>query len=163
MSEKEHVYQALQAMGIPYEVVSHPPALTTEDADRFIEGKEGCRTKTLFLRNRNKKQCYLLIMDDAKRLDMKKAAELLEEKEVKFASEQLLMEKLSLTPGVVSLFGLLHNTEHDVIVCFDKQMLDEQSVLTFHPNENTATVFIKNEDAKNFIMQLGNKQLTIAL
>lgn len=150
MTPAEQVYKALQDMGISYEVVEHPPALTTEEADKYIEGKEGCRTKTLFLRNRNKKRCILLIMDEVKRLDMKKCAELLE-KEFKFASAELLAEKLGLAAGVVSPFGLLNNTAHDVTVYFDKEMLDTYRILTFHPNENTATVFIDSGDLQRFI------------
>ena len=151
MTPAEHVYKALQDMGISYEVVEHPPALTTEEADKYIEGKVGCRTKTLFLRNRNKKRCILLIMDEVKRLDMKKCAEILEEKEFKFASAELLAEKLGLAAGVVSPFGLLNNTARDVTVYFDKAMLDEYRILTFHPNENTATVFIDSGDLQRFI------------
>jgi len=42
------VYEALKKMGISYDLVEHPPALTTEEADSYIVGKEGVRTKTLF-------------------------------------------------------------------------------------------------------------------
>lgn len=93
----------------------------------------------------------MLIMDEVKRLDMKKCAELLEEKEFKFASAELLAEKLGLAAGVVSPFGLLNNTTHDVTVYFDKAMLDKYRILTFHPNENTATVFIDSGDLQRFI------------
>ena len=161
MAPAEHVYKALEDMGISYEVVEHPPALTTEEADKYIEGKEGCRTKTLFLRNRNKKRCILLIMDEVKRLDMKKCAEILEEKEFKFASAELLAEKLGLAAGVVSPFGLLNNTARDVTVYFDKAMLDEYRILTFHPNENTATVFIDSGDLQRFIKNTGHEYFII--
>lgn len=46
--------------------MEHEPALTTEQADRFIEGIEGVRTKTMFLTNKKKRNFYLVIMDDAK-------------------------------------------------------------------------------------------------
>ena len=163
MTPAEHVYKALQDMGIHYELVEHPPALTTEEADKYIEGKEGCRTKTLFLRNRNKKRCILLIMDDAKRLDMKKCAEMLDEKDFSFASESLLAEKLGLAAGIVSPFGLLNNTAHDVSVYFDKEMLETYRILTFHPNENTATVFIASEDLQRFIKNGGHEYFIIDL
>ncbi len=53
-----------------YTIVEHPPALTTEEADRYIEGVEGVRTKSMFLTNKKKTAFYLLIMDDQKQLDM---------------------------------------------------------------------------------------------
>ena len=52
MQAYEAVYGTLEKMGIEFEVVEHPPAPTTEEADRYIEGKEGVRTKTLFLCNK---------------------------------------------------------------------------------------------------------------
>ena len=100
-------------------------------------------------------------MDEAKRLDMKKCAEMLEEKEFKFASAELLAEKLGLAAGVVSPFGLLNNTAHDVTVYFDKAMLDEYRILTFHPNENTATVFIDSGDLQRFIKNTGHEYFII--
>ena len=61
----------LKSLDIPFEIVEHPPALTTEEADKYIEGIPGVRTKTMFLTNRKKTEFYLLIMDDQKDLDMK--------------------------------------------------------------------------------------------
>ncbi len=58
-------------LGIEFEVVEHPPAFTTEQADdSYIEGLEGVRTKSMFLTNKKKTQFISLIMDDKKPLDM---------------------------------------------------------------------------------------------
>ncbi len=51
-------------------MVEHPTALTTQEADYYIEGMEGVRTKSMFLTNKKKTAFYLLIMDDQKQLDM---------------------------------------------------------------------------------------------
>ncbi len=48
MEQFKIVDEALKKMEITYDLVEHPPALTTEEADSYIEGKEGVRTKTLF-------------------------------------------------------------------------------------------------------------------
>lgn len=64
------VVEKLEELAISFEVVEHEPALTTEQADSFIEGIEGVRTKTMFLTNKKKTAFYLVIMDDKKRLDM---------------------------------------------------------------------------------------------
>ena len=162
MQQYEAVYQALQDMGIAYEVVDHPPALTTEEADRYIEGKEGVRTKTLFLTNKKGSAYYLLIMDDAKRMDIKKLSELLDEKRVSFASADRLMAKMQLPPGVVSLFGLLNNTDKDIRIYLDKEMLSEK-IVTFHANDNSKTVFITTDDMYRFISNLGYEYKIIDL
>ena len=48
------VEQKLNELNIPFEIVEHEPALTTEQADSFIEGIEGVRTKAMFLTNKKK-------------------------------------------------------------------------------------------------------------
>ena len=52
MEQFDLVTNKLKELDIVYEVVDHPPAFTTEEADRYIEGKEGVRTKTMFLTNK---------------------------------------------------------------------------------------------------------------
>ena len=154
MEPKGFVFESLETMGIAFEYVDHPPALTTEDADTYIEGREGVRTKTLFLCNRRGAAYYLVVMDDKKRLDMKRLEELTGEKGMKFCSEERLMNKLGLTGGSVSLFGLLNNSERDINICLDKEMLAEKTA-TFLANVNTCTVFISMEDLIKFVTALG--------
>lgn len=156
------VYEALKKMDISYDLVEHPPALTTEEADRYIDGKEGVRTKTLFLCNRKKSAYYLVIMDDAKRLDMKKLGELIGEKGMQFGSTEKLMEKMMLPAGAVSLFGLLNNADHDIKVCLDKEMLTER-LMSFHPNDNSKTIFISTDDMYQFVTLLGYEYSIINL
>lgn len=162
MEQYEKVYQKLDELGITYEVVEHPPALTTEEADRYIEGKEGVRTKTLFLCNKKSTAFYLVIMDDEKRVDMKRLGELLEEKGMKFCSPEKLMLKMGLPPGTVSLFGLLNNVEHDIKICLDRKILSEE-IMTFHPNDNTRTLFLSTEDMNRFIEAMGYERRVIEL
>ena len=78
MEAYEKVVEMLNELDIPFEIVEHEPTLTTEQADSFIEGIEGVRTKTMFLTNKKKTAYYLLIMDDQKRLDMDLLKELIE-------------------------------------------------------------------------------------
>ncbi|MBO6417467.1 prolyl-tRNA synthetase associated domain-containing protein [Enterococcus gallinarum] len=131
-------------------MVDHPPELTTEEADSFIEGIEGVRTKSMFLTNKKKMAYYLLIMDDQKRLDMNKLKEITGEKKIKLASKESLMEKMKLPAGVVSIFGLLNNDEKDIHVYFDKEITKE-SRMSFHPNVNTKTIFLDTNDIFKFL------------
>lgn len=55
MEQYQMVYGILDKMGISYEIIEHPAAQTTEEADHYILDKEGVRTKTLFLCNRKKR------------------------------------------------------------------------------------------------------------
>ena len=132
MGTYQQVKDELKKLGIDdYEVVDHPAAHTTEEADRYIAGREGVRTKTMFLKGK-KKKFYMVI------------------KRVSMARPEDLQEQLGLAPGIVSPFGLLNNTAYNVQVYFDQDIVDEP-IQTFHPNENTHTIFIKTPDLFKFL------------
>lgn len=158
----ERVFQKLKELGIPYELVEHPAVFTTEEADSYIEGIDGVRTKSLFLTNKRKTTDYLLIMDDAGRLDMKRFKTLIGASQLKFASEELLLDKLGVTAGSVSIFGVLNNAEKDVQVYFDQAILSEER-MSFHPNDNTKTIFLVTKDLFVFLKALGFEWHVVAL
>jgi len=162
MEPARQVAEALKKMNISYQLVQHPVAHTTEEADHFIEGIEGVRTKTMFLTNKKKTACYLLVMDDAKRLDFHQFEELTGAKRPKMGHDDLLLEKLGLEPGIVSIFGLLNNEDHDVKVYFDKAILSEQR-MSFHPNINTSTIFVASDDVLQFVKNLGYEYQVLEL
>ncbi|WHA08088.1 prolyl-tRNA synthetase associated domain-containing protein [Enterococcus montenegrensis] len=156
------VEETLKALAIPFEIVEHPPALTTAEADSFITGIEGVRTKSMFLTNKKKTAYYLLIMDDEKRLDMDKFKEIVGANRIKMASTDSLMEQLQLPPGVVSVFGLLNNTKKNVQVFFDAEILDKKK-MSFHPNVNTKTIFLSTKDVLKFVNAIGFEYTIIDL
>ena len=148
------VKETLDKMGIPYEIVEHPAAHTTEEADEYIKGKEGVRTKTMFMTNKKKTEFYLLVMDDAKRLDFHEFQDLTNTKRIKMASAESLKEQMGLEPGIVSIFGLINNHEKNIHVYFDRAILDEKT-MTFHPNVNTRTIFVASKDVLKFVKEMG--------
>lgn len=154
MEACQAVYQKLKELNIPYEVVEHPAVYTTDEADVYIRGREGVRTKSLFLTNKKKTAFYLLVMDEEKRLDMDAFKALCNESRMRFAPEESMAEKLGLAPGSVSLFGLLHDAQHEVKVYLEKQMLS-QPTITFHPNDNTKTLFLPMEGMFRFLEAMG--------
>lgn len=161
MGTYSQVMDELKRLGIDYDMVDHPAAETTEEADRYIAGHEGVRTKTMFLRDK-KKHFYLLIMDDKKRLDFHEFQDLTGAKRVSMTRPSDIKEQLGLVPGIISPFGLMNNDEHNVWVLFDKEMLKEP-ILTFHPNENTHTIFLKTEDVLRFVKEQGYEYEVIDL
>ena len=154
MDAYQQVANKLQELGITFDVVEHPPAFTTEQADSYIEGMEGVRTKSMFLTNKKKTQYYLLIMDDKKRLDMDDFKVQVGADRIRMASLDSLAEKMTLPAGTVSPFGLLNNEEKDVLVYFDKDIVSED-IMTFHPNTNEKTIFIKSKDLFRFLESIG--------
>ena len=154
MDAYQQVANRLQELGIPFDVVEHPPAFTTEQADSYIEGIEGVRTKSMFLTNKKKTQYYLLIMDDQKSLAMDLFKDLVSANRIRMASADSLFEKMQLPPGTVSPFGLLNNPERDIQVYFDKDIVSEDT-MTFHPNTNEKTIFVATQDIFKFLTHLG--------
>ena len=154
MNSYEQLADLLNRFSIPFSIVEHPPAHTTEEADNYIKGHEGVRTKTLFLNNRHKTAFYLIIMDDTKRLNIEKFKQITGEKKLSFASDESLIKKLGLPAGIVSPFGLINDKDKDIKVYFDKEVTN-QEILTFHPNVNTKTIFLKTTDVMKFINLIG--------
>lgn len=154
MNTFENVIGELEQLNISYELVEHAPALTTKQADSFIEGIEGVRTKTMFLTNKKKTQYYLLIMDDQKLLDMEGFKELVGANRIRMASADSLYRKMLLPPGVVSPFGLMNNQDKDILVYFDQAIVTEER-MSFHPNTNDRTIFINTKDLFSFLEHLG--------
>ena len=154
MDQYKMVKDKLDELNIEFKIVEHPPAFTTEEADKFIEGHEGVRTKSMFLTDRKKRNFYLVILDDYKRLDMDLFKDIVLEKKIKMASENSLMEKMKLPAGTVSPFGLLNNEDHDIKFFMDKEIADEE-IMTFHPNTNEKTLFIKTKDLYKFLDNIG--------
>jgi len=149
------IYQVLQDLQIPYEKFEHPPVHTVEDSAKHYRGMDAGTSKNLFLRNAKGDSHYLVVIESTKRLDLKKLAEGLHERNLSFASPERLMTYLSLTPGSVSPFGLINNTDKSVKVIVDSDLLRFEK-LSYHPNTNTATLVLATEDIKKFLTWTGN-------
>ncbi len=154
MGNPKKVFDRLNKLNINYDMVEHPKAETTEEADKYIEGKEGARTKNLFLANRKNRQYYLIVMDDQKMISLKDYNKLLNEKGMHFLDPNKVYEIMEQEVGIISVFGLM-NTDENIKVFFDKDMIEENNLMTFHPDDNTKTVFIKNEDIFKLVKDCG--------
>lgn len=162
MSARTDILQSLTDAGIEHSIVEHPPAETTEQADAFIEGHEGVRTKSLFLVNRKRTRSYLVIMDDQKPLDLKELAERIEESRLSLGSADRLQDALGVEPGVVSPLAMLDPEHRSPVLVFDEEMLEEP-ILTFHPGENTATVFVGTQDLLRLLTDSGVEHRTLRI
>ena len=117
--------------------------------------KKGKIPVNLFLRDANGKRHFLVIHDGEKHSDLKKLREQIGCTRLSFGSDERLMKHLGLTKGSVSPFGLINNVNHDVEIIIDES-IKGQELLGFHPNINTATVWISYADFMKFIESCGN-------
>ncbi|PIZ70637.1 prolyl-tRNA synthetase associated domain-containing protein [Candidatus Peregrinibacteria bacterium CG_4_10_14_0_2_um_filter_43_11] len=151
------IYNILDELGIEYVKHEHPAVFTCEESEAVgYRRAEGGNTKNLFLRNKKGTRHYLVSLGHEKQADLKTLKEKLGESNLSFASAERLMEYLGLTPGSVSLLGLVNNAAHDVIVILDEDLW-KNNVICCHPNINTSTLDIKREDMEKFFKWCGNE------
>jgi Ala-tRNA(Pro) deacylase len=150
MTGPQQVYDFLDAMGIHYQKYEHPPVFTGEEAAQHWGGIPATQVKNLFLRNKKGDRQYLVILRIDKHADLKHLVRVIGDDRFSFGSPERLMATLGVTPGSVSLFGLLHEGSKDVRVIVD-QDLRSADQLIFHPNLNTASVTISVADLERFL------------
>jgi Ala-tRNA(Pro) deacylase len=127
---------------------------TVAESMQHIEGKTPI--KNLLLQEKNNGRKILVIMAGDARLDTKLIAAKLETKKLQFAAPETLQQTLGVTPGAVSIFGLLNDGSMGVEVVIDEILL-KQEELGFHPNDNTATLFIPGAALKTIVQRTGHK------
>ena len=159
---EQAVYDALSALGIAWERFEHPPVFTVEEAERYWAQVPATHCKNLFLRNAKGTRHYLVVVEHAKRADLRALSARLGDDKLSFASADRLMRYLRLTPGAVSPFGLVHDSARDVIVVLDADLPGTERI-GFHPNVNTATITLRTADFLRFLEARGNvvKRVTV--
>ena len=150
---KQEIYNFLKDKNIQYTAVEHPAAFTVDEMKVLNLPHPEAGTKNLFLKD-NKANFYLLTMKEDKRADLKAFGSLIGVKHLRFASEDDLMKVLGLIKGSVTLFGILNDEEQKTKVYIDEEFRGE--LISAHPNENTASVYLKTEDIVKLMLEHGN-------
>lgn len=152
----QRLYQVLEELNILYEYHEHPPAPTIDIAINYwkdILNTTHC--KNLFFRNHKGNRHYLVIFDHRKELSIHDLEKYLKQGKLTFASEERMTRYLGLKPGSVSPFGLINDTNHHVHLFLDED-LSCQPNISFHPNDNRASLVITYQDFTKFIQSMGN-------
>lgn len=152
---KQKVFDYLNQASIPYEWYEHPEAPTIEIARQYWRNDGSKHCKNLFFRNHKGNRHYLVVFDCDQQMAIHDLEHRLHQGKLSFASEQRMERYLGLRPGSVSPFGLINDTENHVHLFLDSTLKDQPS-LSFHPNDNTATVVISREAFQRFLDICGN-------
>lgn len=155
MIGQPQVYAALERMGISFDYYEHPEAPTIEIAAQFYRGEGTTLCKNLFFRNHKGNRHYLVIMDSRHDMDIHDMEHRLHQGKLSFASPERLMRHLGVRPGSVSLFALVNDAGHEVTLFVDRRLLEAEKV-SFHPNDNRASLVISSADMMRFVEQAGN-------
>ena len=160
---KQEIYAYLKSKGIFFEVTEHKAVFNMEELAEIDIPYPSADAKNLFVRDDKKRNYYLITVKGDKRVDLKKFRTEHQTKPLSFASPEDLAAILSLIPGAVTPLGMLNDTECKVKVYIDKDFLDEPGLIGVHPNDNTATVWVKTADLIHLIEEHGNPVEVTAL
>lgn len=156
MNPAPPVYAALDALGIAYQRFEHPPVFTSEEADIHWRDLPGVPCKNLFLRNKKGNHHYLVILEISKKADLREVVRFVNDDRLSFGSPDRLMAELGLTPGSVSPFGLINDSDGSVVVLVDEDLRGAEGLI-FHPNINTASVVLSWEGLERFLKTRSNQ------
>ncbi|MBO7240626.1 MAG: prolyl-tRNA synthetase associated domain-containing protein [Bacteroidaceae bacterium] len=151
----DKVLDYLNGNNYKYSWYTHPEAPTIDIARQYWKKDGSKHCKNLFFRNHKGNRHYLVVLDCERDLDIHDLEKRLHQGKLSFASPQRMEKYLGLQPGSVSPFGLINDVENHVYLFMDKNLL-EQEALSFHPNDNRATVVIEVEEFMRYLNAVGN-------
>ncbi len=144
----------LEENNIKYKVYEHPEVFTVAESKKIKAKIPGRHTKCLFLKDENS-NFYLICIMAEKRLNFNLLRKKLNLKRLFFASPEELKNELHLKPGAVSPFGMIYSDSTFLIL--DKGLWDAEE-MGFHPNINSSTLVLTNNNLKKFYGTLGKRK-----
>ncbi|HEY7579727.1 MAG TPA: prolyl-tRNA synthetase associated domain-containing protein [Acetobacteraceae bacterium] len=155
------LFALFDRLAIEHSTVEHPPFFTVEEGRAWHGKIPGLHCKNLFIKDR-KGGIWLVVMPADKRADLAWLEKALGAPRFSFGRPDLLQEVLALTPGSVTPFGLINDTQRRVSVVLDQEMLDSEW-LNFHPLHNAASTTLRSADLLRFIRALGCEPTIVRL
>lgn len=163
LEKERRVYDLLDLLGISYERVDHEAAMTMAACDAIDQVLGTVMCKNLFLCNRQETNFYLLMMPGNKKFKTKDLSGQLGVARLSFAKENYMKEFLDITPGSVSVMGLMNDGENRVKLVIDQDILKEKYV-GCHPCINTSSLRIPTRDLmEKVIPAMGHEPVLVDL
>ena len=160
LEKEQRCYEFLDGLGVEYTRVDHEPAETMEAclAIETVLGAPIC--KNLFLCNRQQTEFYLLLMPGEKPFRTKEFSKKIGSSRLSFATAEHMEQYLDITPGSVSIFGLMNDKGKVVHLAVDKDLL-EQEYFGCHPCINTSCLRLKTKDVFGPVLQALEHTMTV--
>ncbi len=154
---KNEIYEYLKKENIWLEITEHEAVYNMAELSNIDIPYPENDGKNLFVRDDKKRNYYLITVKGDKRVDLKEFKNKNNTRPLSFASENDLMNILKLIPGSVTPLGLLNDEELKVKIYIDNDFYSDNHIIGIHPNDNTATVWMKVEDLVSIIEKHGNE------
>ena len=160
--EKEiRTYDLLDSLGIEYERVDHEEANTMEAClaiDEVLAPAVIC--KNLFLCNAQKTKFYLLMIREDKKFLTKDISKQINSARLSFGPAEYMEQFLNITPGSVSVLGLMNDKENNVALLVDEDVLKAE-YFGCHPCINTSSLRLKTVDVFGPFLQAVHHEYTV--
>ncbi|MBO7303523.1 MAG: prolyl-tRNA synthetase associated domain-containing protein [Clostridia bacterium] len=144
--EKEiRVYDFLDTLGVEYERIDHEAAMTMEACEEIDKALEATICKNLFLCNRQETDFYLLLMPGDKPFKTKDLSAQIGSARLSFGKPEYMESFLDITPGSLSVMGLMNDTENRIRLLIDVDVFKGEYI-GFHPCINTSSLRVKTSD-----------------
>lgn len=159
--EKEiRTYDFLDELGIEYKRIDHEAAFTMEVCAEIDEALDATICKNLFLCNKQETDFYLLMMPGDKKFKTKDLSKQLEVARLSFANEEYMEKFLDITPGSVSVMGLMNDKENRVRLVIDEDVLKGVEI-GCHPCINTSSIKFATKDLVDKIIPAMKHEMTV--
>ena len=163
LGKEQRVYDLLDSLNIEYERVDHEAAMTMEACAAVDKALGACICKNLLLCNRQCTEFYLLLIPGDKHFKTKQLSSQLGCSRLSFADGSYMEQFLDITPGSLSLLGLMNDHDHRVQLLIDEDIYKD-AYLGCHPCINTSSLKIRMEDVtQKLIPALGHPPKTVTL
>ena len=162
--EKEiRTYDLLDRLAVEYERVDHAPAMTMEVCQAIDEVLQATICKNLFLCNRQETAFYLLMIPDTKVFHTKDLSAQIGSARLSFAKPEYMEKFLDITPGSVSVMGLMNDKENRVQLLIDEDVL-KGKYIGCHPCINTSSIrFQTNDLIEKILPAMGHSFIKVKL
>jgi len=145
LDKELRVYDLLDELGIEYLRVDHEPLETMEACREANQALDVALCKNLFLCNSQKTKFYLLLMPGEKKFKTKDLSKQIGSARLSFGPPEDMERFLDITPGSVSVMGLMNDKDNQVRLLIDEDVLKE-TYFACHPCVNTSSIRFKTED-----------------
>ncbi len=155
LDKEIRVYDFLDSLGISYQRIDHEAAMTMEACAAVDLALEATICKNLMLCNRQCTQFYLLLMPGDKPFKTKELSKQIESSRLSFAAPEYMARFLDITPGSLSVLGLMNDQENKVQLLIDSDILDGE-YFGCHPCINTSSLKLRMQDLLEKILPAVN-------
>ena len=148
LDKEIRVYDFLDSLGVSYQRIDHEAAMTMEACEEIDRTLEATICKNLLLCNRQETQFYLLMLPGDKVFKTKDLSAQIGSSRLSFAKAEYMEQYLDITPGSLSVLGLMNDKDKMVRLLIDEDVLTGEYI-GCHPCINTSSLCIKTDDILN--------------